>query len=587
MEQPAARSRSRGAGLPSAVAPATWRRAGRWLTAAPACLVVLGLGVLAGAASADGSTPAVARVGAAPTAAAPVPARTVRHELRRSATGEPSTLDPQLWTYGQDGNLAQDLFQGLTTLDAAARPVPGQAESWSVSADGLRYTFHLRRGLRWSDGVPIDSRDFLWSFRRLFDPRTAAPSAALLYMIRGAREVASGRAAPATLGVSAPDPGTLVIDLEHPAPNLLDLLVHRAFPVPRHVVEKWGRDWTRAGRLVSNGAFVLGEWRPGSHVRLDRNPMFFDAGTVRLDSVFHVLAEDPGAALRRFRAAELDVVVTLPSEQIGTLRREFTSQLHLVRQIGLEYLAFNTRRPPFDDERVRRALSMAVEREVLSSRILQGGEPAAYCLVPPGVDHYPRPGCADFATWPSARRQQEARRLLAAAGYGPHKPLSLRLRHPGSETHRRVALAIAAMWQPLGVRTALVTADMKTHQQAIAEGDFEVARASWYAEDRDAASFLALLDSRAGPLNLSGNADPEFDALLDRAMGTNDLAARAAAFATAEARAMARQPIAPLYVYVSRRLISSRVRGWVDNPRGVHLNRYLDVVPRAASGRLD
>lgn len=579
MDVPATRLPFRGAGRPdgTSASPALWRGARRRL--------LHGALLLAWACGASAvSSPAVAQVVGASAARVPAGAR---HELRRSATGEPSTLDPQLWTYGQDGNLAQDLFQGLTTLDAAARPVPGQAESWSVSPDGLRYTFRLRRGLRWSDGVPIDSGDFLWSFRRLFDARTAAPSAALLYMIRGAREVAGGRAAPATLGVAAPDPRTVVIELEHPAPNLLDLLVHRAFPVPRHVVERWGREWTRAGRLVSNGAFVLGEWRPGSHVRLDRNPMFVEAASVRLDSVFHVLAEDPAAALRRFRAGELDVVVTLPSEQIGTLRREFAAQLHLVRQIGLEYLAFNTRRPPFDDERVRRALSMAVEREVLASRILQGGEPAAYCLVPPGVEGYPQGARADFAAWPAARRQQEARRLLEAAGFGPERPLTLRLRHPGSETHRRVALAIAAMWQPLGVRTTLVTADMKTHQQAIAEGDFEVARASWYAEDRDPASFLALLDSRAGPLNLSRNADPPYDALLDRAMASNDPAARAAAFSAAEARAMARQPIAPLYVYVSRRLIGSRVRGWVDNPRGVHLNRYLDVVPAPASGRLD
>ncbi|MCU0760893.1 MAG: peptide ABC transporter substrate-binding protein [Steroidobacteraceae bacterium] len=513
-------------------------------------------------------------------AALPFDAAAAGREVRRSATGEPSTLDPQLWTYGQDGNIAQDLFQGLTTLDAAARPVAGQAESWSVSPDGLSYRFRLRRGLTWSDGVPLDARDFLWSFRRLFDPRTAAPSASLLFMIRGAREVATGRAPPERLAVAAPDPLTLTLELEHPAPNLVDLLVHRAFPVPRHVVEKWGREWTRPGRLVSNGAFVLGEWRPGSHVRLDRNPRFHQSATVRLDAVFHVPVEDAGAALRRYRAGELDVVVTLPSEQIPALRREFGPQLRLVRQIGLEYLAFNTRRPPLDDARVRRALSMALEREVLSARVLQGGEPAAYCVVPPGVENYPRGACADFGAWPATRRQQEARQLLAAAGHGPGKPLTLRLRHPNSDTQRRVALALAAMWQPLGVRAELVNADLRAHQQALQQGDFDVARAAWYAEDRDAASFLALLDSRAGPLNLSRFADPAYDALLDRATSSADLAARAALLAEAEGRATRQQPIAPLYVYVSRRLVSPRVQGWVDNPRGVHLDRYLEVAPR-------
>ncbi len=497
--------------------------------------------------------------------------------LRRSSTGEPSTLDPQLWTFGQDGNLAQDLFQGLMTLDAAAQPVPGQAQSWTISPDGRRYTFRLHPGLQWSDGVPIDGDTFVWSLRRLFDPRTAASSASLLYVIRNAREVNTGKLAPESLGVSAPDPRTVVLELTQPAPYLLDLLVHRAFPVPRHVIEKWGREWTRSGRIVSNGAFVLGEWRPGSHVKLLRNPRFHEAAQVQLDAVYHVPVEDPGAALRRFRSGELDIVVSLPSDQLATARRDFGNQLHLAQQIGLEYLAFNTRRGPTSDPRVRRALSMTIDRELLSKRILQAGEPAAYCVVPPGVVNYPNRSCAEFGAWPLARRLAEARTLLQAAGFGAAKPLALRLRYSNSETQRRLALAIAAMWQPLGVRTELLTADLKAHQQALQQGDFDVARAAWYAEDRDPASFLALLDSRAGALNLSRHADPAYDALLDRGGASSDLVQRAALLAEAEARAMQSQPIAPLYYYVSRRLVSSRVRGWVDNPRGVHLDRYLSV----------
>ena len=515
-----------------------------------------------------------------PLGALPAAGATVERALRRSATGEPSTLDPQLWTYGQDGNLAQDLFQGLTTLDAAAQPVAGQAESWTVSPDGRRYTFKLRPGLVWSDGVPIDSATFLWSLRRLFDPRTAAPSASLLYVIRNAREINTGALPPEKLGVQAPDPRTVILELTQPAPYLLDLLVHRAFPVPRHAIERWGREWTRAGRIVSNGAFILGEWRPGSHVKLLRNPRFHAVTEVKLDAVYHIPVEDPAAALRRFRAGELDIVVSIPSDELATARRDFGSQLHLVQQIGLEYLAFNTRRGPTADRRVRRALSMAIEREVLSMRILQAGEPAAFCVVPPGVVNYPAPGCADFARWPAARRGIEARRLLREAGYGAAKPLALRLRYSNSQTQRRLALAIAAMWQPIGVRTDLLTADLKAHQQALQEGDFDVARAAWYAEDRDPASFLGLLDSRAGALNLSRHTDPEYDRLLDRGASSADLVQRAASLAQAEARAMQSQPIAPLYFYVARRLVSPRVRGWVDNPRGVHLDRYLSVAGR-------
>lgn len=497
--------------------------------------------------------------------------------VRRSSTGEPQTLDPQLWTYGQDGNIAQDLFQGLTTLDPKANVVPGQAESWMLSPDGRTYTFRLRPNLQWSDGTALTSADFLWSMRRIFDPKTASPAVSLLYVIRHGKDVNQGRRPVADLGVKAPDPRTLVLELEHPAPYLLDLLVHRAFPVPRHVVEKYGRAWTRPENIVSNGAFMFGEWRPGSHVRLLRNPRFHEAGKVKLDAIHHVPIEDPKNAVVRYRAGELDVAVTLPSDQIEDIKRNFGSQLRLVTQIGLEYLAFNTRRGPTADTRVRRALSMAIDRELIVSRITRAGEPPAYCMVPLGVLNYPARGCADFEQSSRDARIVEARRLLAAAGYGSSRPLTLRFRVNNSDTQRKIALAVISMWQPLGVRTELIGSEMKAHQQALAQGDFDVARGAWYAEDRDALSFLRLLDARAPALNISGYDNRDFQQLLDQADNTADTAARAGLLQKAESLAMREQPVAPIHVYVSRRLVSPRVTGWVDNPRGLHLNRYLSI----------
>ncbi len=497
--------------------------------------------------------------------------------VRRSSTGEPQSLDPQIWTYGQDGNIAQDLFQGLTTLDPHANTVAGQAESWSVSPDGRQYRFRLREGLVWSDGVAITSEDFLWSFRRLFDPKTASPAVSLLYVIKHGREVNTGQMPLTALGVSAPDPRTVVIELAHPAPYLLDLLVHRAFPVPRHVIEKHGREWTRPGNIVSNGAFLLDEWRPGSHVRLRKNPRFHAAASVALDAVYHIPVEDPARGVVRYRAGELDVLVTLPSEQIAQLRQDFGPQLRLRQQIGLEYLAFNTRRGATADVRVRRALSMAIDRDLIVQRITRAGEPSAWCLVPLGVRNYPERGCADFADWDQSRRLSEARELLEQAGYTRSQPLTLRFRVNNSDTQRRIALAVSAMWQPLGVRTELIGADLKSHQQAVRQGDFDVARGVWYAEDRDPISFLRLLDSRSPSLNISGFDNPHYRRLLDQADTTVDLRARAASLREAELLAMQQQPLAPIHVYVSRRLISPKVKGWEDNPRGLHLNRYLSV----------
>jgi oligopeptide transport system substrate-binding protein len=226
---------------------------------------------------------------------------------------------------------------------------------------------------------------------------------------------------------------------------------------------------------------------------------------------------------------------------------------------------------------VRRALSMAIDRDLIVARITRAGEPPAWCMVPLGVVNYPQRGCADFAGQPQAQRVAEARRLLGAAGYGPSKPLVLRFRVNNSDTQRKIALAIISMWQPLGVRVELIGTEMKAHQQAVAQGDFDVARGAWYGEDRDALSFLRLLDARAPALNISGYSNVEYQRLLDAADATADLVARASFLQRAEALAMREQPVAPVHVYVSRRLVSPRVQGWVDNPRGLHLNRYLSI----------
>jgi ABC-type oligopeptide transport system substrate-binding subunit len=198
-------------------------------------------------------------------------------------------------------------------------------------------------------------------------------------------------------------------------------------------------------------------------------------------------------------------------------------------------------------------------------------------VVPPGVDHYPQTGCADFAALSQEARVAEARRLLAAAGFSPQKPLTLRFRVNNSDTQRRIALAVSAMWQPLGVRTNIVGTEMKAHQQALAQGDFDVARGAWYGEDRDALSYLRLLDGRSPALNISGYASAEYERLLDRADASADLAARAVHLQQAESLAMREQPVAPIHIYVSRRLVSPRIEGWQDNPRGLHLNRYLSI----------
>lgn len=498
-------------------------------------------------------------------------------ELHRAGTGDPATLDPHRFEDPWEATIIMDLFQGLTTFTPEMDVVPGQAESWQVSEDGLTYTFQLRPGLRWSDGQPLTAHDFEYSFRRILDPATRSPTAARHFLLRNASQVFAGELPAEALGVKALSPLELEITLEHPAPFYPEVLASRGMPVPRHAIERAGSQWIEPGKLVSNGPFILTEWVPNQHVKLVRNPKFFDAAKVQLDAVYHHPGEDANMSVRQFRAGEVDVVVTVPSEQLDYLKQELGSELHLVPGFGLQHYVFNTEEPPFDDVRVRRALAMAIDREILVNKITRSGERPAFGLVPPQVRHYPQTAKADFAEWSQAERARTAKTLLQAAGYGPGNPLEVSLSYNTNEIHKRVALAVSAMWKAVGVKTRLTNKEAKVLLADMRNGNFEVGRYLWLGLTQDALSFLERLHGDAGPINQSRFNDPDYDKLLEQAVLTNDLSARAAMLHAAEVRALEAMPVIPLYFYAGRRLVSSRVTGWVHNSRGINLARDLAV----------
>ena len=497
--------------------------------------------------------------------------------LHRAGTGDPATLDPHRFEDPWEATIIMDLFQGLTTFTPEMDVVPGQAESYSVSDDGLTYTFKLRQGLRWSDGTPLTAQDFEYSFRRILDPATRSPTAARHFVLRNAREVYAGTKPVEALGVKATSALELVMQLEHPAPFYPELLTSRGLPVPRHAIERYGDRWIEPGKLVSNGAFKLMEWIPNQHVKLDRNERFFDAGEVQLDSVVHYSGEDANLSVRQFRAGEVDVVVTVPSEQLDYLRQELGDQLHLVPGFGLQHYVFNVEVPPFNDVRVRRALAMAIDREILVEKILRTAEKPAYGLVPPQAGAYPNHASADFAAWTQPERIQTAKSLLADAGFGPGRPLEVNLSYNTSEIHKRVALAVSSMWKAIGVKTTLNNKEAKVLLSDMRNGNFQVGRYLWLGATTDALTVLERLHSQGGPINQSRFKSQVFDELVDAAVMTVDLDARAELLRQAEAHALAEMPVIPLYFYGGRRLISSRVTGWVDNHRGVNLARDLGV----------
>jgi len=498
--------------------------------------------------------------------------------LRIGNDGAPETLDPHQATEIWETRILRDLFMGLTADAADGSVVPGVAESWTIGDDGLTWTFALRDHL-WSDGEPVTADDFVFSLRRLFDPAIAAPLAPALYAIDNAQALNEGAVlGMEQLGVRALDERTLEITLGAPVPYLAEQLTHHAaLPVPRHAIEAHGDAWTQPDHMVSNGAYVVTEWRPDGHVRLEKNPKFPAAEEVAIDEVHYHPIGTRARALERYLAGELDIATDFPSDRIEPLRSEIPKEVHITPAPGTAYYAFNVRRPPFDDAGVRQALAMAIEQPAITGDVLRSGEVPAYSLVPPGTANYGEPALAPWEEEPYSERLVRAQDLLAAAGYGPTSPLEVRLRYNTSPHHKQVAIAIVQMWQQIGVRTELSASEVEAHYRALQAGDFEVARAGWLADHDDPREFLFLMESAADELNYAGYANPEFDRLMDEAARTTDLRARAELLRRAEAIAMEDQPYTPVYHYVWKNLVKPYVAGWVDNVENVHPSRHLSL----------
>ena len=498
--------------------------------------------------------------------------------LRRGNRYEPASLDPHKINTTYEIAIVCDLFEGLVAYDAEGLPGPGLAASWTVTPDGKRYTFRLRPSLTWSDGAPLTADDVVFSFRRLMDPKTAAPFAALLYALKAGRAVNTGAAPVETLGVSAPDAVTVVLELDAPAAYLPQILANAcAGIVPRHVVMLKGDAWIQPGNAVSSGAFMLESWRPHEEVALVQNPRYHDAGDVKLACVIYMPTEDLTSGLARFRAGELDTQLDVPLAQLDRLRTDLPVETRLSQTLLTYYLAVNTSVPKLADVRVRRALSLAIDRDVLTTKVLRGGEQPAASFVPPTVVGY-QPAIMDFAGKASDARLAEATQLLTDAGYGLGKTLSVTYNHSSNLDLRRIAVIIASMWKRIGVETTLLNTEGKVHFANMRQGSFEIAFAGWQADFNDASSFLYVLDSASTRSNYARYRNPAYDSLLAQAAAMENAGARADILHKAEELLMRDQPVIPVYYGVTKNMVSQRVVGWRSNAIDIHLSRYLSVV---------
>ena len=517
---------------------------------------------------------------AASTPGQPVATRHAGYDptiLRRGNGPEPESLDPQQARTDAAFNILRDLFEGLTAVGPDGAPVPAAAESWTVSPDGLEYRFALRSGLQWSNGAVLKAADYVTGMRRLVDPKTASPYAQFIGPIVNAEAITRGAKRPEELGVSAPDDRTVVIRLQEPAPYLLGLLAQPpTFPVYLPSLQANGAAYARPGLLVSNGAFELEDWVIGSHVVAHRNPHYWNNRATKLERVRYVSIADAGAELREYRAGQLDFTYVVPPQQFQWIRQNLAGELHIAPQLSVYYYGFNLTRPPFkDNPGLRRALSLAIDRDRLTSSVTGVGEAPAYGWVPGGVWNY-SPQHFDYADEPFAARLAEARELYRKAGYSASHPLKIELRYNTGDVHNRIAVAVAAMWKEgLGVDTTLYAEEFRTLLQTIqARKDTQVFRSSWVGDFNDAYSFAQLLQSNFG-INLTGYANPRYDALLADAVRQADLGRRRALLEEAERVMLADHPVLPLYFYVNKHLVKPWVQGWTDNVMNVVYSKDL------------
>lgn len=517
--------------------------------------------------------PALAALAAAALVATTASAVT----LHRGNGFEADTLDPHKYQLTAERFILTDLFEGLVAVNAKAEPIPGIAESWDISPDGRVYTFHLRAGLKWSDGAPLTADDEVAGLRRVFDPKTAAPLIDDGFIVKNGRAVAAGQMPVDQLGVRAVDERTVEVTLESPSSAFIQRIANWPYfaPLPRHLYASAGDGWTKAGVMVSNGAYMLAERVPNERVRLVKNPNYWDAANVAIDEIVYSPAEDEASALKQFRAGELDLHLAFPLSEYPWLQQNMAAETRLDPSVQLTYLAFNQTKPPFNDARVRKALSLALDRTTLTTKVVNVGLTPAYSLVPAVVPGWSPDPANDTSTTPFAERQAEARALLAEAGYDEGNPLSVRFDYRAGDINKRMAVAMGAMWKAVGVTAQLQANEVKSHYVRLRQGDFEVADGGWTGGP--AAEFFATLLTTGSQINWGKWSNAEYDRLVAEGGAEMDGAKSLALFRQADAIALADTGIAPLYFASYRSLVHVWVKGFEGNLMNAHPSRFMRV----------
>jgi oligopeptide transport system substrate-binding protein len=501
---------------------------------------------------------------------------------------EPLSLDPHQASGTWENRIIGDMLQGLTTEDPQGRPIPGMATEWSTSPDGLVWTFKLRDA-KWSDGQPVTAEDFVFAWQRIMTTSPPAKYASILYVIKNAEKIYDGRIKDVTqLGVRAIDAKTLEVTLEHPAPYLPGLLTHyTSFPIPKHVVEKVGKDWIKAENFVGNGPYKLQQWKPNDFVHVVRNANYYDNANVCIDQIFFYPTADDNAAERKVRTGDLDINTNFSGSRLEEINKNLPGYARIHGYTGLTYYIFNLRKAPFDDARVRAAISMTADREFVTKEILKAGQQPAYSLVPPGIADYQSGAMStDFKGQSMEERLARAKKLLEEAGYGPEKPLKFTFSFRNSGDNPRVAPVVQQNWAKIApwVQVEILGAETQINYEKLRQGDFELGDAGWISDFNDAKNFVYLFQTSTDQLNYGKYSNPEFDKLMEAADVEKDTVKRANMMKQAEAIVLKENGFMPMWFLTNRNLVSPRVTGWVDNAVDIHRARYLCTTDAQKAG---
>ena len=487
-----------------------------------------------------------------------------KQTLVRNNGSEVQSLDPHKIEGVPESKINRDLFEGLLISDVDGKPSPGVAEKWE-NKDFKVWTFHLRKDAKWSDGTPVTAQDFVYSWQRLANPNTASPYASYLQYghIVNIDDIIAGKKPITDLGVKALDDHTFEVTLSEPVPYFYKLLVHPSVsPVPRAAVEKFGEKWTQPANIVTNGAYKLKDWVVNERIVLERNTNYWDNAKTVINQVTYLPISSEVTDVNRYRSGEIDMTYNnMPIELFQKLKKEIPNEVHVDPYLCTYYYEINNQKAPFNDVRVRTALKLALDRDIIVNKVKNQGDLPAYSFTPPYTDgaKLVEP---EWFKWSQEKRNEEAKKLLAEAGYTAEKPLTFDLLYNTSDLHKKLAIAAASIWKKnLGANVKLENQEWKTFLDTRHQGNYDVSRAGWCADYNEPTSFLNMVLSDSSN-NTVHYKSPAFDKLIADTLKVTDEAQRSELYSKAEQQLDKDSAIVPVYYYVNARLVKPWVGGY-------------------------